>query len=632
VLRIVLVYVVVGCAWIFLSDRIPLPDDGSQVLFQTVKGIGYVLVTAGLLYALTWRMFARQEAGKREIERSERRMRRLVENLPYGAAYVEDGGRRLFVNRAVEALTGRQAQELPDLDAWFRALFPEDPEAERARHEAERAAGFPEARTFWVTRKDGERRLVERAAFQDARREVWMLADVTARHQAEQERERLREELQQAARLEAIGRLAGGVAHDFNNLLTGIIGHVTLGMAEAPPDGPLRETLTEVRRAAESAAAVTRQLLVFSRRQLVAPRRLDVRRTIEQLERMLRRLIGEDVALRVLPGEALWDVRIDPSQLEQALVNLAVNARDAMPQGGQLTFAARNVTLTDADLPEPGLAPGEYVAIAVTDSGSGMTEEVRRRVFEPFFTTKGLGRGTGLGLATTYGAARQAGGTVVAASRPGAGSTFTIFLPRAVGPDPEEPARTPATEVRARGGDETILVVEDEDAVARLVERVLTRAGYRVLAARDGAAALALADAPPRGRIDLLLADVVLPGMDGGQLAERLKATHPETRVLFTSGYTDDVIVQRGVLKPGIAFLAKPYAPADLVAKVRSVLDEPAAAAATPTAPAPEPPAPEPPAPEPPAPEPPAPEPPAPEPPAPEPPAPEPPAPEPEVP
>jgi|GEM_PF-6459671 len=396
--------------------------------------------------------------------------------------------------------------------------------------------------------------------------------DITERKQAEEEQRQLQMQLQQAQKMESVGRLAGGVAHDFNNLLTSISGNVELALSEIPKESGLSVTLSEVRKASLSAAALIRQLLAFSRRQIIEPRVVDLNVLITNMHKMLVRLIGEDIQLETLPQKDLKAVKIDPGQFEQILVNLAVNARDAMPQGGILTIETTVVDLDEEYChTHAGVNPGSYVMLAVSDTGLGMSEEVRQHIFEPFFTTKSKGEGTGLGLATTYGAVKQAGGTIEVYSEPGEGTTFKIYLP-AVNEKAEVLEADRVSEVLLKGS-ETVLLVEDEQMVRTLAIRLLKKMGYNVIDASNGRKALEIASEMKDG-IDLLMTDVVMPGMNGRQLAEKLKEIHPETKVLFTSGYTENIIAHHGVVDEGLNFIGKPYSMNMLARKIREILDE----------------------------------------------------------
>ena len=388
------------------------------------------------------------------------------------------------------------------------------------------------------------------------------------------ERKQLEEQFHQAQKMEAVGRLAGGVAHDFNNLLTAILGSADLVLDSLTPGVPAREELEEIRKAALRAADLTRQLLAFSRQQVIAPTALNPNEVVANMDKLLRRLLGEDVELRTRLTPDLVTVKADPSQLEQVVLNLAVNARDAMPNGGKLTIETQNVELDAAYVRgHISAQPGPYAMIAVSDTGVGMDAATQARIFEPFFTTKEIGKGTGLGLATVYGIVKQSGGWIWVYSEPGQGTTFKIYLPRVTEAVPPA-AVTPAPPASVRGS-ETILLVEDDEMIRNLVQKVLQANGYRVLVAANGRDAERVAG-QHEGPIHLLMTDVVMPGMNGREVAERLAAARAGVRVLYLSGYTDDAIVHHGVLEPGVAFLQKPFTPAVLGRRVREVLDSPA--------------------------------------------------------
>jgi PAS domain S-box-containing protein len=384
------------------------------------------------------------------------------------------------------------------------------------------------------------------------------------------EQRHLEEQFRQAQKMEAVGQLAGGIAHDFNNLLTAILGNTQLLLRELPPGDEKRQDVEEIRKASERAASLTRQLLAYSRRQMLQPETLDLNVVVADMERMLRRLIGEHIALVTVHAPDLSSVRADPNQIEQVLVNLAVNARDAMPDGGKLTIETANVELDEAFTQRHlGSVIGSYAMISVTDTGVGMDANVRAHLFEPFFTTKEVGKGTGLGLATVYGIVKQSDGYIAVDSAPGRGSSFKIYLPRIQPPQAPPP---PAAKERPERGTETILVVEDEAAVLTLSRRALEAQGYVVLAAANPADAMRVVERHG-GAIHLLLTDVVMPGLSGRELADRLSTRSPELRVLYMSGYPGDAVVQRGSLPSGSAFVQKPFSPDGLARKVRDVLD-----------------------------------------------------------
>ena len=399
-----------------------------------------------------------------------------------------------------------------------------------------------------------------------------IITDITDRKRAEVEQEKLQAQLLQAQKMESIGRLAGGVAHDFNNMLGVILGHTEMALEQVDPAQPLHFDLQEIRKAAERSTELTRQLLAFARKQTISPRVLDLNQTVEGMLKMLRRLIGEDIHLSWTPGRDLWPVKVDPSQIDQILANLCVNARDAIAGVGKITIETGNTTFDEAYCGDHvGYVPGEYVLLAVSDDGCGMDKETLGKLFEPFFTTKELGKGTGLGLATVYGIVKQNNGFLNVYSEPGQGTTFRIYLPRYAGK--AEQARTAAPQESAMRGRETILVVEDEPEILNLTKRMLEKQGYHVLTAGTPGEAIRLAE-EHAGEIHLLMTDVVMPEMNGRDLAKRMISFYPNIRRLFMSGYTANVIAHHGVLDEGVHFIQKPFSIRDLAAKVRQALDQ----------------------------------------------------------
>ncbi|MBS2027638.1 MAG: response regulator [Deltaproteobacteria bacterium] len=418
-----------------------------------------------------------------------------------------------------------------------------------------------------------EQRLGERTAALEAARQ----AEAAARHELGERRRtqealrRSEEQLRQSQKMEAVGKLAGGIAHDFNNALTVVLSYSTMAVRELKASDPLREDLEEIRKAGERAAALTRQLLAFSRQQVLAPQVLDVNDVVRSMEKMLRRLIGEDIDLKVKVSTNLYSVLADPGQLEQVIMNLVVNARDAMPQGGGLIIETENVRL-DVGYASTHfeVSPGEYVMLAVSDTGMGMDAQTQARIFEPFFTTKGPGKGTGLGLSTVYGIVKQSKGHIWVYSEPGKGTTFKIYVPRHG--DVAQPVAAEPPEVTNLTGNETILLVEDDEQVRLVARGILRKSGYNVLEARNAGEALLICERHPQ-RIHLLLTDVVMPQVNGVELAKRLGAVRPDMKVICMSGYTGEAVLQHGIIDSGLAYIQKPLTPASLLTKLRQVLD-----------------------------------------------------------
>ena len=376
--------------------------------------------------------------------------------------------------------------------------------------------------------------------------------------------------LRQAQKMEAVGRLAGGVAHDFNNLLGVILGYTGLLLDPMSPDDPQRKSIDEIQKAGVRAALLTRQLLAFSRKQVLQPKVLDLNTVVADTEKLLQRLIGEDIELVVVMKPALGQIEADAGQLEQIIMNLAVNARDAMQPGGKITIETSNVEVDEEYAAQhPSTHAGPHVMLSVTDTGCGMDAKTKAHMFEPFFTTKEFGKGTGLGLSTVYGIVKQSGGSIWVYSEVGIGTTFKIYLP-CVDSVIEIAAPSDKSGKVARGS-ETILIVEDEKALLEVTHRSLEAAGYAILAANSPAEAIRISGSHP-GPIHLMVTDVIMPGMSGAELASRLSASRPEMKVLFVSGYTDDTIVRHGVLEPGLAFLQKPFSPRTLARKVSEIL------------------------------------------------------------
>jgi len=509
----------------------------------------------------------------RELNLSESRFRVLVEHAP-DAIVVYDATQNSFVdaNANAERLFGCSREELlaSGPPRFYASAQPDGlPPAESMEKMIERAlAGETLLFERAVHNAEGKDLLCEvrlaRLPFTDRNLIRGSFIDIT-------ERKKLEERLRQSQKMESVGRLAGGIAHDFNNLLTVITGYSELMLSQLEERSPLVKEVEEIKRAGERASSLTQQLLAFSRRQVLQPRVIDLNEVVSRVEKMLRRLIGEDVELRTVPGAGLWSVKADPGQIEQVLVNLVVNARDAMPGGGVLTIETGNVFLDEEySLGHLPARSGHYVMLAVSDTGVGMDERTKSQVFEPFFTTKESGKGTGLGLSTVYGIVKQSGGYIWVYSEPGKGSTFKVYIPRTE--EREDDPRKAVPPVEDLRGEKTVLIVEDEESILKLSSAVLGGYGYSVLAAPGGEDGLRIAG-KHEGEISLLLTDVVMPGMGGRELYERILQQRPKIKVLYMSGYTDKAIVRRGVLDPGTSFLQKPFSPISLARKVKEVLE-----------------------------------------------------------
>ncbi len=515
-------------------------------------------------------------AARSSFERQQTLLRTLIDAMPDVVFTKDTQGRFGIVNHAAYALFGLEREEQITGKTVFD-LYPREMAERRTaddrevfdgrilhNQEEERtdAAGKP----CWY--------LAMKVPLHDAHGRIVGLIgisrDITDRKRAELQRDRLQSELQQSQKMEAIGQLAGGIAHDFNNLLTIISGHSGLLLGEPETNAQVKESVAEIADAAERAAALTRQLLAFSRQALLQPEVIDVNAVVRETSKLLRRLIGEDIALTTVLDPTLAAVRVDPSQLNQVLMNLALNARDAMPKGGKLTIGTSNVELDEAYIATHlGAKAGPHVMLSLTDSGAGMSQEVLSRIFEPFYTTKGVGEGTGLGLSMVFGIVQQSGGGIHVYSEPGHGSTFKIYLPAVT---ELLSRRQRIAETAGRGGSETILLVEDDDGVRALALRCLQAQGYHVIAARDGVDALSVPQDVGQ-HIALLLTDVVMPNMSGPVLVEKLRERHPDLAVIYMSGYTDDAVVRHGLLQADVDFLQKPFTAVSLAQKVRLVLD-----------------------------------------------------------
>jgi two-component system, cell cycle sensor histidine kinase and response regulator CckA len=535
----------------FRDEAVVLRDEAGQPLFLQ-----------GVMIDITERKQAEES-----LRASEELYRLITENTGDLISVLDPDGKTLYASPSFQHLLGYDSaallgtsrfdlvhpDDLPSLrDAWGKLSSQRGIEATLRYHHADGSWRWIESHATLVDRPGGD--VV-----------IAVSHDIT-------ERKRLDAHVLQAQKMETVGNLAGGIAHDFNNMLSVIIGFVGSTQEQFAPDHPAQHDLKAVETAAWRAAKLTRQLMAFARKQVVEPQVLNLNTVMVELDHMLRRLIAEDIDLIFSPGPDLGQINADPGYIEQVITNLIVNARDAMPQGGRLTIATSNTTLDSTAIQQhPGASPGNYVLLAISDTGIGMSEETQARIFEPFFTTKEIGKGTGLGLAICYGIIQQAGGHILAASEVGQGTTFKIYLPRVYAPadmllgNVERPI--------APMGTETVLLVEDEPLVRELASKLLYELGYTVLAAANGVEAVRVLQSASGQTIDLLITDVVMPQMGGAALAEQVWRVHPRIKVLFVSGYATDAITQQGRLTPGTHFLAKPFTRAAFARKVRAVLD-----------------------------------------------------------
>ncbi|HZE97430.1 MAG TPA: response regulator [Planctomycetota bacterium] len=569
--------VIEGGGRFWLDEYRFLCSDGS---YACVFDRGYVihddqgkpLRMIGAMMDITDRK--RAEEALRETNET---LRTLIHASPLGIAVLDAMEKVRIWNPAAERITGWKGSEvlgrpIPGLSAsGHRDEFPAL--VQRVLHgEAITAVEIP-------ARRKGDAPIelsLSMAPLRDARGAISgamaVLADVSERKAAEYQRGQLEEQLRQSQKMEAVGRLAGGVAHDFNNLLTAISGYAELLQGRFEPGGDIRGYVDEIQKSSNRASQLTRQLLAFSRRQVLQPRVLDLNQVVQNMDGLLRRLIGEHLELTTTLSAGLGSVRADQGQIEQVIMNLAVNARDAMPDGGRLTLETRNIELDGNYNDRHGrLRSGPHVVLSVSDTGSGMDAETQSHLFEPFFTTKEKDKGTGLGLATVYGIVKQSGGDIWVYSEPDRGTVFKIYFPR-LEESPEQSAK-PAARVGIVKGTETVLLAEDSDVVRRLLRELLTSNGYKLLEARHGGEALEISRGF-EGKIDLLVTDMVMPQMSGRELSSHLRPKRPGMKVLYMSGYTEDAIARHGVLEPGTAFLEKPFTPDSLAKKVRELLDQ----------------------------------------------------------
>jgi PAS domain S-box-containing protein len=519
----------------------------------------------------------KSKQAENSLRESEEKYRKILENIAEGYYEVDLAGHFTFFNDSVCRILGYTRNELMGMNNRNYT----DPKNSKNLYQAFNhvyRTGDPFKGFEWeIIRKDGTIRSVEASVslIRNPKGEPTgfrgIVRDITEQKEAGREMIALQEELRQSQKMEAIGRLAGGIAHDFNNLLTVISGNCQLSLLDLKEGDPLRRSIEEIRVASDRASSLTRQLLAFSRRQTLNFMILDLNDILRNLDKMLHRVIGEDIELIYLLSKDIGKIKTDPGQVEQVILNLALNARDAMPKGGKLILETANAEIDDEYVQAHiGVKPGRYVRLSVSDTGAGIPPEVRERIFEPFFTTKENGKGIGLGLSTVYGIVKQSGGNIWVYSEPGYGTVFKVYFPRAE--EPVEVWSEKVKEIETLYGGETILLVEDDEAVRKLAMQILRKQGYKVLEAKHGGDAL-LISKKYQDLIHLMVTDVVMPGMSGRELAENLLATRPEMKVLYISGYTDNTIVHLGVLEPEIHFIQKPFTMEALAKKVREVLD-----------------------------------------------------------
>ena len=551
------------------SGEVVWIGQNASLVIEDGKVVGFHIIS---------RDITERKHAEEALRSSEEKYRTILENIEDGYYEIDIAGNFTFFNDSVCRILGYSKEEMVGMN--FRQYT--DQESAKKIYQIFNMVyrtGQPVRISDWDSiRKDGTKRCHEgsvslikdssgnRTGFRG------IVRDITERKKAEKERANLEEQLRQSQKMEAIGHLAGGIAHDFNNLLTIIKGYSQLSLLELKEGDPLKENTEEIQKAADRAANLTRQLLAFSRRQVLEMKVLDLNTLLGDLEKMLRRTISEDIELVTLMADNLERVKVDPGQIEQAVMNLAVNARDVMPNGGKLTIETANVELDEAYARQhTSVVPGRYVMLSVSDTGAGMTPEIKEKIFEPFFTTKEKGKGTGLGLSTVYGIVKQSGGNIWVYSEPGQGTAFKIYFPRMDEPLDEIEKKVLKEEIPR--GNETILLVEDDDDVLKLAVQVLMKQGYRVLDAPQGLDAFLIAE-KHQGPIHLLVTDVVMPKVNGHELAERMATIRPGIKVLYMSGYTDNAIAHHGILEKGMNYIQKPFSVDGLAIKVREVLDK----------------------------------------------------------
>lgn len=540
--------------WVHLTSTVSQADDGTQVCCVTLNEI----------------------TERKQAEEHLEIFKQIVSSTSDGIALLDNDYRYVIVNKAYETFSGRKKDDL--IGAKVAEYLGESVFDEQIKPHFDKSLNGETVRfQDWFDYPGLDKRFVEVTYYPyiDAMGAISGVVantrDITESKLAEAELEKLQAQLRQAQKMEAVGRLAGGVAHDFNNMLGIIIGYTDMLLEQMDPDQPFHADLTEIRKAGERSADLTQQLLAFARKQTVAPKVIDLNEAVESMLNMLFRLIGEDIDTVWIPGEKVWSVKIDPGQIDQILANLCVNARDAIAGVGKITIETGTTVFDEAYCRDhTGFLPGDYTMLAVIDNGCGMDSETMSHLFEPFFTTKKLGKGTGLGLATVYGLVKQNNGFINVYSEPGQGTTFKIYLPRYLAKTDSLPEM--GVDQPTERGHETVLLVEDEPAILRMTMTMLEREGFTVMGAGTPGEAIRLAE-EYTGHIDLLMTDVVMPEMNGRDLGEKITSLYPGIKILYMSGYPANIIAQQGVLDDGVAFIQKPFSKADMVVKLRGVLD-----------------------------------------------------------
>jgi PAS domain S-box-containing protein len=555
------------------------PDNLLAVLRYAAMVVVPLLALILAVSLWSWSLRRQVASRTRAFRESEARFRLFAELAPVGIVILDDRKNTLYISSKFTEILGYTLEDMPTVEQWWPLAYPDETMRSRVRrewreavYEAEQTSAEIKPMEYPVTCKSGVVRDIEFRMASTTELNVVVITDITERKKAEAEHDKLQSQFIQAQKMESVGRLAGGVAHDYNNMLSVILGYAELVMERTAPDDPLQEDLREIHSAARHSAEITGQLLAFARKQAISPQVLDLNETVEGMLKMLRRLIGEDINLAWQPGAESGFVKMDPSQIDQILANLCVNARDAIAGVGKVTIETANVCIDEEYCADHGgFVPGEYVLLTVSDDGCGMDAATIEAIFEPFFTTKEVGEGTGLGLATVYGIVKQNNGFINVYSELENGTTFRIYLPRHAA-ESGSAEREGAPVVPTAHG-ETVLIVEDEVSILKLAERILEKLGYRVLAAATPGRAMNLAETHT-GRIHLLITDVVMPEMNGRDLADQLLTRYPGLKVLFMSGYTANVIVHRGVVDTGLHFIQKPFSNRDLAFKVRETLEQ----------------------------------------------------------